>query len=123
MRDARGQIGDIERAARKEVRKNQKMRVKEEKKLHRQLQKEDRLQERLLRKDTRRQSVKQAFANARDRLAGIFDEPGSYKSGAGAGSRQSRTGRAGTGKRSRERRTGGTCISKKYSCVSRRSVL
>ena len=80
VRDARGQIGDIERAARKEVRKNQKMRVKEEKKLHRQLQKEDRLQERLLRKDTRRQSVKQAFANARDRLAGIFHAPGSYKS-------------------------------------------
>ena len=53
--------------------------VKEEKKLHRQLQKEDRLQERLLRKDARRQSVKQAFANARDRLAGIFHAPGSYK--------------------------------------------
>ncbi len=79
VRDARGQIGDIERAARKEVRKNQKLRVKEEKKLHRQLQKEDRLQERLLRKDARRQSVKQAFANARDRLAGIFHAPGSYK--------------------------------------------
>lgn len=71
-REARAQIGDIEKIARKEVRRNQKARVKEEKKTHKRLVKEDRLQEKMIRRNERRESVKVFFAAARGRFAEVF---------------------------------------------------
>ena len=49
VREAKNHIGDIEKIARREVRKNQKIREKEEKKADRRQQKEDRRQERRIR--------------------------------------------------------------------------
>ncbi len=72
VRDARAQIGDIEKIARKEVRKNQKARVKEEKKTQKQLVKEDRLQERMIHRNERRHAVKVFFERMRDSAGRIF---------------------------------------------------
>lgn len=72
VREAKGHIEDIEKIARKEVRKNQKTRIKAEKKTHRQLKKEDRQQEQALRRNERRYAIKAFFSRIRDRVAGIF---------------------------------------------------
>lgn len=56
VRDAKGHIEDIERIARKEVRKNQKSRQKDEKRAYKQSRKEDRMQERSIRKEQRHRS-------------------------------------------------------------------
>lgn len=63
MREAKDHIEEIERIARKEVRKNQKGHKKEEKTLRKKLQKEENQQERLIRKEKRKFSVKEIFHN------------------------------------------------------------
>lgn len=72
VREARVHIEDIEKTARKQVRKNQKIRMKGEKKVHKQLKKEDRQQARLIRKDERRYSLKTFFKSLRDKITGLF---------------------------------------------------
>ena len=62
----------IEKTARKEVRRNQKLHAKEEKKADRQAAKEDRLQEKLVRRTRRRDSWKQFLVKIRTRTADLF---------------------------------------------------
>lgn len=59
IRDAKGHIEDIEKIAKKQVRKNEKNRVKEESKLHRQLKQEDKQQERRIRRENRKSKLAQ----------------------------------------------------------------
>lgn len=68
VRDAKGHIEDIERIARKEVRKNQKTRQKDEKRAYKQSKKEDRYQERSIRKEQRRRSIRAFFQNIARKL-------------------------------------------------------
>lgn len=70
VREAKNHIEDIEKIAKKEVRKNQKTRVKEEKKFHKKLKKEDRQQERMLRTSERRAAVKNFWDGAKKRIGG-----------------------------------------------------
>ncbi len=72
VRNANVQIGVIEKTARKEVRRNQKLHAKEEKKADRQAAKEDRLQEKLVRRTRRRDSWKQFLVKIRTRTADLF---------------------------------------------------
>lgn len=58
VRDAKNHIGDIEKIARREVRKNEKTRFRQEKKVQKQLQKEDRQQERRIRQENRNRPLK-----------------------------------------------------------------
>jgi len=58
VRDARNHIGDIEKIARREVRKNEKTRFKQAKKEQKQLQKEDRRQERRIRQENQKRPLK-----------------------------------------------------------------
>ena len=66
MREAKNHIEDIEKIARKEVRKNEKARIKQEKKVRKELKKEDRQQERATRKKEREYSLKGLFGKTKD---------------------------------------------------------
>lgn len=77
VRNAKDHIEDIEKAAKKEVRKNQKIHAKEESKLHRQLKKEDKQQERRIRWENRKFSIKSFFHQNNANLAADKTEPDS----------------------------------------------
>ncbi len=66
VREAKNHIEDIEKIARKEVRKNEKARIKQEKKVRKELKKEDRQQERATRKKEREYSLKGLFGKTKD---------------------------------------------------------
>ncbi|MDE7313535.1 MAG: hypothetical protein K2N87_18250 [Eubacterium sp.] len=66
VREAKEHIEDIEKIAKKEVRKNQNKRRKEEKKLHRQLAKEDRQQQRRIRKKLQNYAQSQSSAQSQN---------------------------------------------------------
>lgn len=75
VRDARNHIGDIEKIAKREVRKNEKTRFKQEKKEQKQLQKEDRRQERRIRQENQKRPIKKwlgSFSAFKDKtLSGL----------------------------------------------------
>lgn len=73
IRDAKDHIGEIEKIARKEVNKNQKVRKKEEKKLLKKMKKEDRRQERLIREAGQESSARAFFQRTKDKLSGTFN--------------------------------------------------
>lgn len=72
VRNAKEQIGVIEKTAKKQVRRNQKIHAKEEKKANKQAAKEDRLQEKQSRRSMRRASLKQFFEKIKNKTAQIL---------------------------------------------------
>lgn len=69
VREAKNHIEDIEKIARREVRKNEKTRLKQEKKMHKQLKKEDKQQERMLKKRERRRPLRELFGTLKEKTA------------------------------------------------------